>query len=218
MAQRAPSFKARPPISYGRMAEVAFVLIGDDVKAEVAASEALAEALRRTAPDGLPPSQRALRRLSAVCTSAIRRRRLGAHFGKRTKVSTVDVEAGAATTWAAVRTLPARVQMAVVLARMEGASLAELADALDCSAPSARSYLESGRRRLEEALGAETAELRSLLTRDLNAVAASFTRLYRPNENAARVWISSARRWVLKASGALIVLGGGAWIVLELTR
>ena len=192
---------------YVRLAELAFLLVRDPVAAEVIAVDAVMAAQRkRLAPDAPPGFQRARRKLVKHAVGYMHRRRI-LQILPWVKPKPLDLELSAAAkqTWEAVGSLRPRQQAAVIMARLEGANLAEIADALEFSTSAANTHLERARSGLRHKLGAE-ADLRSLLTRELREVARAFTHTYRPDPAAVEPLLRSSRWriWTVYAGGAAI--------------
>ena len=199
---------------YERFSELAFVLVRDPVAAEVIAVDAVLTAVRRSgAPDAPPAIQRAKRKLARQAMGFMRRRRWRRllPWAKERPVE-VELTDATRTVWDAVGTLPPRSQAAVVLARLEGATLAEIADVLDCSSAAANSYLERARKGLIERLG-DDVDLRRVLTRELRAVAQAFVREHRPDARPVEQAMERSGRW--RTWGiALGAVGAAAAVVL----
>jgi hypothetical protein len=182
---------------YVRFSQLAFLIVRDPLAAQVVAVDAVLAALRPTiAPDGPPAIQRARRKLVRESLISLRKRRLIDSLPwKGGRAPTPDLPDATAGLWRALGKLPPRQQVAVVLARFEGSTLAEISDALDCSSAAANSYLERAAKSLTRTLG--EADLRQTLTKELRTVAQTFVREHRPDPSAAELAVRRAGRWRL---------------------
>lgn len=193
---------------YTRFSETAFLLVRDPIVAEVIAVDAVLAASRKSvAPDAPPALQMAQRRLARQAVGYMRRRRLARLLPwTKDRPDGVDLPESTRRVWDAVAALRPRQQVAVVLARVHGSNLAEIADVLDASTSAASAHLENGRKVLAERFG-DDADLRPMLTRELQAVAAAFVREHRPDPVAAEEAMRRSMRWRIWgfALGTLLV-------------
>jgi DNA-directed RNA polymerase specialized sigma24 family protein len=189
-----------------RLAAVAFALHGDPQSAEAAAVEALSGS--RTSLDATGDELRALVR---ICVSDIRRARLWSALGRSPKDrEALDPDRSKVMT--ALRRLPPRERVAVVLARMEGLDYEGIASALDCSEATARSLLSSGADRLGRVLETDTTALRGMLTAELQRAADDLDSQRALDLGTAARMISLERRRrmiTLVGMGAAVVTGAG---------
>jgi hypothetical protein len=196
---------------YVRFSQLAFLIVRDPLAAQVVAVDAVLAALRPSlAPDGPPAIQRARRKLVRESLISVRKRRLSRWLPwTRAHTPEPDLPEATGALWRALGNLPPRQQVAVVLARFEGSTLAEMSDALDCSSAAANSYLERAARSLTQALG--EIDLKQALTKELRAVAQTFVREHRPDPSAAELAVRRAGRWrmwgfALGAAGVAVAL------------
>jgi DNA-directed RNA polymerase specialized sigma24 family protein len=180
---------------YVRFSELAFLLVRDPVVAEVVAVDAVLAARRRAlSPDAPPPLNRARRKLVQHALGYVRRRRIAQLLPwARKRAHGLQLSESTQRVWDAVGALRPVQQAAVILARVEGANLAEIADALEFSGSAANAHLDRARDALRRKLGTDV-DLRALLTRELNAVARTFTRTYRPDPETVEP-LFRAGRW-----------------------
>jgi hypothetical protein len=204
---------------YSRFSSMAFIIVRDPVAAQVIAVDAVLTAVRRPlAPDGPPGIHRAKRKLARHAMSYLRKRRLLSLLPwTEERPSGVELTSSAERVWGAVGALRPRQQVAVVLARFEGSTLAEIADVLDCSISAANSHLERASKVLDADLGPEI-DLKPVLTRELRNIAQAFVRDHRPDATAAELALKRSNRW--RAWGIAIgALGAGvAAAVVTLLR
>ena len=202
---------------YVRLSELAFLLVRDPVVAEVIAVDAVLAAQRKSlSPDAPPAFQRARRKLIKHATSYMYRRR-AVELLPWVKPKPPGLELPDATmrVWDAVGSLRPRQQAAVIMARLEGANLAEVADALEFSTSAANTHLDRARAGLRRRLGDE-ADLRAVLTRELREVARAFTRTFRPDPAAVEPLLRAGRwrAWTIFIGGAAIA-GAVAFTLLR---
>jgi DNA-directed RNA polymerase specialized sigma24 family protein len=201
---------------YARMSELAFLMVRDPVAAEVVAVDAVLAAKRKPlAPDAPAGLHRARRTLFRHAMAYIRRRRYMRLLPwVKKRGHGLELSEGTQRVWDAVSGLRPRQQAAIVMARVEGATLAEIADALEFSTAAAGSHLDKARDALRAKLG--DVDLRVTLTRELGIVARSFTNTYRPDVSTVAPLLRSGRwrGWAV-AAGAVAI---GAAVVFSLVR
>lgn len=202
---------------YVRLSQLAFLIVREPVVAEVVAVDAVLAGLRPAiSPDSLPGVQRARRKLVRESVSYVRRRRVLDRLPRlRRPTPDMQLPDDTARTWDALGRLPARQQVAVALARFEGATLAEISDALDCSAGTANSYLERAAKSLAHTLG--PGDLRRSLTNDMRTIGEAFVRDFGPDPDTAEQAARRSGRWRAWGVGVgLLGLGGAAVLVNNL--
>lgn len=206
-----------PLSDYVRFSEIAFLLVRDPVAAEVVAVDAVIAGRRRAlAPDAPPAIHRARRKLVQHARGYIRRRRIVQFLPwSKPPAHGLELPESSQRVWDAVAALRPPQQVAVILARVEGANLAEIADALEFSAAAANAHLDRARTALRRRLG-DDVDLRSLLTRELRVVTDTFTRTYRPDPAAVQPLFRSGRwrGWTV-AFGVAAVCGAVAFSFLR---
>jgi RNA polymerase sigma-70 factor (sigma-E family) len=145
---------------YGSLRGLAVVILGDATRAEEAVMEAFVKLYSRWGSIerlDWPPAY--LRQMVVnQCRSRLRRDRIEERVNEvfhrragRTSRSG-DVESSM-DLWAAVRKLPDRQRVSVVLRYVEDMTEREIADTLDCSVGTVKSQLFKARRKLERLLG-----------------------------------------------------------------
>ena len=198
---------------YAHFSELAFVLVRDPVAAEVIAVDAVLAAIRKSvAPDAPPGIHRAKRKLAHQAMGYMRRRRWSRMLPwTKEQPDGVDIPEATRKVWNALAALSRRQQVAVVMARLDGANLSEVADILDCSSAAANTHLDRARKGLAERLG-DDVDLRLLLTKELRAIAQAFAREHRPDPAPVEQAIARAGRW--RVWGLAIGVTGAALAVL----
>jgi DNA-directed RNA polymerase specialized sigma24 family protein len=204
---------------YSRFSQLAFVLCRDPVAAEVIAVDAVLIAVRRTlTPDGPPGIQRAKRKLAVQAIGYTRRRRIRDRLPwSKPRPDGVQLPERARAVWDAVGELSPRQQVAVVMARLDGATLAEIADVLECSTAAAQAHLERARKSLVERFGDE-GDLRGVLTRELQVVAHAYVRDHRPDAAPAVQAMRRSGRWRAWGLGIGVVAAGVAVTLVNMFR
>jgi len=150
---------------FGRLRDLAYMILGDRDVAEELAMEAFVKTFSGwTRIRDVDRADAYLRRAVVnLCRSRIRRRsieyRVNAVTYRREERRAPDWDPerheDARRVWAAVRDLPPRQRAAIVLRYMEDLNEREIAEALDCSVGTVRSQLSRARQKLKRSLGAE---------------------------------------------------------------
>jgi RNA polymerase sigma-70 factor (sigma-E family) len=147
---------------YGRLRDLAFMILGDRDVAEEIAMEAFIKTF--SGWSRIRDVERAdayLRRAVVnLCRSRIRRKTIEHRVNavsyrreeRREPAWDPERHEDARRVWAAVRDLPPRQRAAIVLRYMEDLNEREIADALDCSVGTVRSQLSRARQKLQVSL------------------------------------------------------------------
>ena len=157
----APAFDAFFRDEYRRLVPVIAALLGDRAGAEDVVQEALAEAERRwTAVVELDKPGAWVRRVALNRASNVRRRS-GREHRALTRLRVVRPEPVASALpddelWALVRSLPDQQRRAVVLHYVGDLTVADVADAMECSEGTVKTHLSRARAQLAERYAADS--------------------------------------------------------------
>ena len=161
------TFSAFYSREFPRMAELAYALTGDRGIGEDLAQDAFIAARQNWEQVGQYSAPNAWLRRVVANKAMSRHRRLQVERRALPRLwrtpsgdTPPEVAAEAAETWAAVRRLPKRQAQVIALTYLEGHSLSEIGDILECSPFTAKTHLQRGKRALAAALGAEEEEPR----------------------------------------------------------